>query len=94
MRSEPVLRYARLKIRLSYRPAMRSVVEVGSWQRSLGLGGSTAVAARLDAGDLRPGVAGGLVGIDDTISASAAQQGSVVDGLPPKPAVPEAAMVR
>ena len=69
-------------------------MEVGSWQRSLGLGGSTALAARLDTGDLRPGVAGGLVGIDDVIGASAAQQGGVVDGVPAKPAVPEAAMVR
>ena len=69
-------------------------MEVDSWQRSLGLGGSTAVAARLDAGDLRPGVDGGLVGIDDAIGASAAQQGGVVDGLAAKPAVPEAAMVR
>ena len=92
MRSEPVLRYARLAIPAFYRPATRSVVEVGSWQRSLGLGGSTAVAARLDAGGLRPGVAGGLVGI--AIGTSAAQQGGVVDGLPAKPAVPEAAMVR
>ena len=35
-----------------------------------------------------------LIGIYDTIGASAAQQDGVVDGLPAKPAVPEAAMVR
>ena len=67
---------------------------IGTWLRSLGLGGSTALAARLDAGDLRLGVAGRLVGIDDAIGASAAQQGGVVDGVLAKPAVPEAATVR
>jgi len=66
-------------------------VEIGTWLRSLGLGDSTALAARLDAGDLRLGVAGRLVGIYDAI---AAQQGGVVDRVPAKPAVPEAAMVR
>ena len=40
------------------------------------------------------GVAGRLVGIYDAVGASAAQQGDVVDGVPAKPAVPEAAMVR
>ena len=69
-------------------------MKIGTWLRSLGLGDSTALAARLDAGDLRLGVAGRLVGIYDAISASAAQQGGVVDGVPAKPAVPEAAMVR
>ena len=44
--------------------------------------------------DLRLGVAGRLVGIYDAIGASAAQQGGVVDRVPAKPAVPEAAMVR
>ena len=69
-------------------------MEIGTWLQSLGLGDSTALAARLDAGDLRLGVAGGLVGIGDAIAASAAQQGGVVDGVPAKPAVPKAAMVR
>ena len=70
-------------------------MEIGTWLRSLGLGGSTALAARLDAEDLRlGGVAGRLVGIYDAIGASAAQQEGVVDGVPAKPAVPEAAMVR
>ena len=69
-------------------------MEVGTWLRSLGLGGSTALAARLDAGDLRPGAAGGLVGIDDAIGASSVQQGGVVDGVPAKPAASEAARVR
>ena len=68
-------------------------MEIGTWLRSLGLGDSTALAARLDAGDLRLGVAGRLVGIYDAIGASA-QQGGVVDGVPAKPAVPEAAIVR
>jgi hypothetical protein len=67
-------------------------VEIGTWLRSLGLGDSTALGARLDAGDLRLGVAGRL--IYDAISANAAQQGGVVDGVPAKSAVPEAAMVR
>ena len=69
-------------------------MKIGTWLRSLGLGDATALAARLDAGDLRLGVAGLLVGIYDAIGASAAQQGGVVDGVPAKPAVPEAAMVR
>jgi hypothetical protein len=60
-------------------------VEIGTWLRSLGLGDSTALAARLD---------GRLVGIYDAIGASAVQQGGVVDRVPAKPAVPEAAMVR
>ena len=47
-------------------------MDVGTWLRSLGLGGSTTLAARLDEGDLGPGVAGGFVGIDDAIGASAA----------------------
>jgi hypothetical protein len=38
-------------------------VEIGTWLRSLGLGDSTALAARLVAGDLRLGVAARLVGI-------------------------------
>ena len=67
-------------------------MEIGTWLRSLGLGDSTALAARLDAGGLRLGVAGRLV--YDAIGASAAQQGGVVDRVPAKPAVPEAAMVR
>ena len=53
-------------------------MEIGTWLQSLGLGDSTALAARLDAGDLRLGVAGGLVGIGDAIGASAAQQRGVV----------------
>jgi hypothetical protein len=69
-------------------------VEIGTWLRSLGLRDSTALAARLDGGDLRLGVAGRPVGIYDAIGASAAQQRGVVDGVPAKPAVPEAAMVR
>jgi len=69
-------------------------VEIGTWLRSLGLGDSTALAVRLDEGDLRLGVAGRQVSIYDAIGASAAQQGGVVDGVPAKPAVPEAAMVR
>jgi len=64
------------KSRLSHRPATRSAVDVGTWLRSLGLGGSTTLAARLDEGDLGPGVAGGFVGIDDAIGASAAQRGA------------------
>ena len=56
-------------------------MEVGTWLRRLGLGGSTALAAGLDGVDLRPGVAGGLVGIDDTIGASAAQQGGVANEI-------------
>src|SRR6516225_8038087 len=50
----------------------------GTWLRSLGLGDSTVLAARLNAGDLRLGVAGRLVGIYDAIGASAAQQRGVV----------------
>jgi hypothetical protein len=69
-------------------------VEIGTWLRSLGLGDSTALAVRLDAGDLRLGVAGRQVSIYDAIGASAAQQGGVVDRVPAKPAVPEAVMVR
>ena len=69
-------------------------MDVGTWLQSLGLGGSTTLAARHDAGDLGPGVAGGFVGIDDAIGASAAQQGGVVDGVLAKPAAPEAATVR
>ena len=69
-------------------------MEIGTWLRSLGLGDSTALAVRLDEGDLRLGVAGRQVSIYDAIGASAAQQGGVVDGVPAKPAVPEAAMVR
>jgi hypothetical protein len=69
-------------------------VEIGTWLRSLGLGDSTALAVRLDEGDLRLGVAGRQVSIYDAIGASAAQQGGVVDRVPAKPAVPEAAMVR
>ena len=33
-------------------------MEVGSWERSLDLGGLTALLARLDTGDPRPGLAG------------------------------------
>jgi hypothetical protein len=69
-------------------------VDVGTWLRSLGLGGSTTLAARLDAGDLRPGVAGGFVSIDGAIDASSAQQRGLVDGVPAKPAAPAAATVR
>ena len=69
-------------------------MEVGTWLRSLGLGGSTALAARLDAGDLHPGVASGLVGAGDTIGASAARQGAVVDGALAEPTAPKAAMAR
>ena len=65
-------------------------MEVGIWLQSLGLGGSTALAACLQC----PGVAGGLVGIDDAIGASAAQQGGVVDGVLAKPVKLESAMVR
>jgi len=67
-------------------------VDVGTWLQSLGLGGSTALAARHDAGDLGPGGAGGFVGIDDAIGASAAPQGGVVNGVPAKPTPPEAAV--
>ena len=67
---------------------------VDSWLRSLCPGGSTALAARLDAGDLRPGVAGGVVGFDDAIGASATQQGGVVDGVPGKSAALGAVTVR
>jgi len=80
------------KSRLSHRPATRSAVDVGTWLQSLGLGGSTTLAARHDAGDLGPGVAGGFVGIDDAIGASAAPQGGVVNGVPAKPTPPEAAV--
>jgi hypothetical protein len=73
---------------------MRSAVEVGTWLRSLGLDGSTALAARLDPEDLRAGVTGALVGVGDPIGASAAQEGVVVDGVPVKPAAPEAATAR
>jgi hypothetical protein len=69
-------------------------VDIGTWLRSLGLGGSTTLAARLDAGHLRPGVAGGFVGIDDAMRASAGKQGGLVDGVPAEPAAPEAATVR
>jgi hypothetical protein len=69
-------------------------VEVSSWLRNLGLGGSTALGARLGAADLRAGVAGRLVGIDGAIGASAAQHRGVVDGVPTEPAAPEAATVR
>jgi hypothetical protein len=69
-------------------------VDVGTWLRSLGLRASTALVTRLDAGDLRPGVAGGFVVVDDAIGASASQQGVVVDGTPAKPAAPEPVTVR
>jgi hypothetical protein len=69
-------------------------VEVGIWLPSLGLDGSTALAARLDPEDLRVGVVGGLVGVGDPIGASAAREGGVVDGVPVKPAAPEAATAR
>jgi len=69
-------------------------VGVDSWLRSLCPGGSTALAARLDAGDLRPDVAGGVVGFDDAIGASATQQGGVVDGVPGKSAALGAVTVR
>jgi hypothetical protein len=69
-------------------------VEVDTWLRSLGLGGSTVLAARLDTGDLHPGVASGLVGVGDTIGASAARQGAVVGGTLAEPMAPKAAMAR
>jgi hypothetical protein len=45
-------------------------------------------------GDLHPGVASGLVGAGDTIGASAARQGAVVDGALAEPTAPKAAMAR
>jgi hypothetical protein len=80
--------------RLSQWPAKRSAVHVSTWLRSLGLDGLAARVARLDPADLHAGVAGGLVGVDDPIGASAARQGVVVDGVPAKPAAPEAATAR
>jgi hypothetical protein len=70
-------------------------VEVGIWLRSLGLDGSTpALEARLDPKDVRVDVADGLVGVGDPIGASAAQEDVVVDGVPVKPAAPDAATAR
>jgi len=67
---------------------MRSAVEVGTWLRSLGLGRSTALAARFDPEDLHDSVVG------DPIGACTARQGIVVDGALAKPAAVEAAMAR
>jgi hypothetical protein len=63
-------------------------VEVGTWLRSLGLDGSTALAARFDPEDLHDSVVG------DPIGARAARQDVAVDGVPAKPAVVEAATAR
>jgi hypothetical protein len=63
---------------------MRSAVEVGTWLRSPGLGGSTALAARFDPEDLH----------GNPVGACAAHQGVAVDGIPGKPAAPEAATAR
>ena len=68
-------------------------MEVATRLRNLGLGGSAALSARLDAGELHPGVAPCRVGIDDAIGVSAAQQAIVVDVVPAKPAAPEVATV-
>ena len=69
-------------------------MEIGTWLRSLGLGDSTALAARLDAGGSAPWrrrPAGRHLRRDRCERSTA---GGVVDGVPAKPAVPEAAMVR
>jgi hypothetical protein len=63
-------------------------VEVGTWLRSLGLDGSTALAARFDPEDLHYSVVG------DPIRACATRQGVAVDGAPAKPAAVEAATAR
>jgi len=63
-------------------------VEVGTWLRSLGLDGSTALAVRFDPEDLRDAVVG------DPIGAYAARQRVVVDDTPAKSAAPEAATAR
>jgi hypothetical protein len=67
---------------------MRSAVEVGTWLLSLGLDGSTALAARFDPEDLHDSVVG------DPIGACAARPGVAVDGAPAKPAAVEAATAR
>src|ERR1700726_3989911 len=61
------------KSRLSQWPVTRRAVEVGTWLRSLGLNGSTALAVRFDPEDLRDAVVG------DPIGAYAARQRGVVD---------------
>jgi hypothetical protein len=67
---------------------MRSAVEIGTGLRSLGLDGSTALAARFDPEDLHDSVVG------DPISACAARQGSAIDGAPAEPAAVQAATAR
>jgi len=63
-------------------------VEVGTWLRSLGLGRSTALAARFGLEDLHNSVVG------DPVGACAAGHGVAVDSGPAKPAAVEAAMAR
>ena len=63
-------------------------MEDGTWLRSLGLDGPTALAARFDPEDLHDSVVG------DPIGACAARQSVAIDGVPAKPAVVEAAMAR
>jgi hypothetical protein len=63
-------------------------VEDGTWLRSLGLDGSTALAASFDPEDLHDSVVG------DPISACAARPGAAVDEAPAKPAAVEAATAR
>jgi len=67
---------------------MRSAVEVGTWLRSLGLDGSTALAARFDPEDLHDSVVGVPIGT------CAVRQGVAIDGVPTKPEAVEAAMAR
>jgi hypothetical protein len=63
-------------------------VEDGTWLRSLGLDGSSALAASFDPEDLHDSVVG------DPIGACAARPGVAVDGAPAKPAAVEAAPAR
>jgi hypothetical protein len=67
---------------------MRSAVEIGTGLRSLGLDGSSALAARFDPEDLHDGVAG------DPIGACAAGQGGAIDGARAEPAAVEATTAR
>ena len=63
-------------------------MEDGTWLRSLGLEGSTTLAARFDPEDLHDSVVG------DPIGACAARQSVAIDGVPAKPAAVEAATAR
>ena len=63
-------------------------MEVGTWLRSLGLDGSTALAARFDPEDLHDSV------VRVPIGTCAVRQDVAIDGVPTKPEAVEAAMAR